>query len=607
MVMPRSTPRILGILALAGLMAAAAAAGLLLPRLASVGRPGEIGHGAESTPEAHAARIAAATKFAPDSASSEPGSRPGAAGALRFIPRSVDLALVIEDAASLRTSRFGAAAVRFLADASGMAAGRSAWSSLANRLGWSESETFDRLLGRRVVLVARLSPDNTTMNWALLSDVSVETDTRLKERLEASQRSIDLGHQVLSIERGLYELTSHRHRSSGDAQTADPREVTIVLGQAGHSEMFDEMVGVLARSAAESFEGSDVLAEAEKAGPSELLFVARVPRLAPAADSGASTPKTEPGKAGWSDFLIVSGARSDPAGSELRARVVFRDQSRRGANLLVPLSSDASFRALSQDSLLTIVQSAPVQQVLGLKDSSLDFLRELSQTLPDALGPLMATRQALSLRRIDAASGTSGVSAEGPRCAAVLALETTSTGELARALDGSIARFVHSLEQGSGLQQPTPQDFLGQLPQVPRVLPARMGNGSLLRLLSSDPIAFAWSYPTVEGLNPGESPGWWVMTVAPVPEGHDALPGTVHRGAVAALSTPDSTPGMRRWIWLGSARPAEVEALLPQIIPDFLGLRTATKRIEAAGIELSVSESGDIQGDLTLRLAEPKP
>src|SRR5438477_394605 len=82
------------------------------------------------------------------------------------------------------------------------------------------------LLGERVVVATRGGARGRT--WAILSEVAPETERRLFDRLQAAPRAIDAGHQILSIEKGAYELTSH-------AGTTRTSLRTIVLGPAGRS------------------------------------------------------------------------------------------------------------------------------------------------------------------------------------------------------------------------------------------------------------------------------------------------------------------------------------------------------------------------------------
>lgn len=603
---------------LAGVTIAALCAGLLLPNLRVQPE--------EETAEAASEPVPVRADQAEPPTVAEPAGRSGTDGALEAalgVPATVDMVMVIEKGTDLRTSRLGSAASAFFAEAEGLAQSRAAWSGLASRLGWSESELFDRLLGQRVVLVARSAKDGRSMLWCLLCDVTMETDARLKERLESSPRAIEQGRQILTLEKGRYELTSllkpgsSVRRPEPARAASPPRDVRVVLAPTGQSELFDEMVASLTpdgrvRTLAETglFDG---LGGEDRP---EMLLVARIraPADGRAGNGGVAVSGADPrdgGRVPWSGFVMITGSRGkDAAGSELLASVVYRDPQRKGAGLEVPLTTDGVFRSLSASSLLTIVQSAPLHAVLGSSTSALDVLRELPRSLPDSVRPLLGARQVLSIRRAEVqvpdGARTAKSGATTGRVAAALALETLSPDEMAGPMDAVVAAFVHNtLEQGSGLVQPAPYNFNGQLPHIPRVLPIRMGEGGLLRLVTSDRLAVTWSYPkdgAAVGAD-GTEPGWWVVDLAPMPTGSESLPSQIHREVVRdVISAEGGAEG--RWIWLASARPSELESMLPAGLPDTGGFRSAMKRFDHAELRVCIIPGGDLRGDIVLRLAE---
>lgn len=554
----------------------------------------------------------------------------GALAAAAAMPAGADMVLVIENAAELRASPLGDAAVRFLLDASDTAPTRQAWATLSTQLGWSQAETFDRLLGRRVVLVARGIGDAKSARWAMLSDVSLDTDSRLRERLEVSPRAIDQGHQILTIEKGKYELTTHRRKAASDGATGRDsaavagHEVTIVLGPSGRSELFDELVGVLANGAPDPLDGHNVIAAASTAGTAEVLLLARLGSNKPGAEVHSA-----PGDDRWGDYFILSGGRAGLAdrartgcdSAEFTSRVIYCDRARREANLAIKPTSDAVFRALAPGSLLTIVQAAPVQQVLGEAARIVDALRDLP--LPPPAKELLGARQVLSLREAETPVGKSpdiDEPGEGERGTSskhlfgVLALETTSTAKFAPYMDGAISRFIARQEQQFGVVRSAPHDFGGRLPSVTRLLPLDIPDANPLRLFVSDPLTLTWSYPPAHDAQadvhtPADSgpPGWWVMSIAPSPPGLESMPEQAHNAVAAALSNPPVPPRHEptRWVWIGSAHPADLEHRLNSVlVPDVGGFRSAMRRFERVRVELSINDAGDIQGDLVAKLAD---
>lgn len=601
--------RLIGAYVLVTGAAVALAGGIMVPWLGSgggMGRAATTTVAAEAQPEgtlkkAEGGEIGRGGRGAPAGSRVRAVPLDGAVAAAARMPASADLVMVIEHAADWRSSPFGEAAVRFLIDASNTTPTRQAWTTLASELGWSESETFDRLLGRRVVLVARGFGKLDTARWALLSDVSLETDQRLKTRLQASQRSLDQGHQILSVEKGKYELTTHRREQAAHEDEA----VTIVLGPSGRSELFDEVVGVLARGADEPLSSCEPINVAAAAGASEILLLSR---LGPPGG-------TESGRDRWADFFMLAGGRAIEknnvrSDNQFTARVVYCDRKRRESNTSISPTSDAVFRSIAPGSLLTVVQAAPVQQILGETFKTLDMLRELP--LPWTAQALVGSRQVLSLREMNAPGYEP---ADRPPLSAMLAVETLSPTSIAPIVDGMIARFLAAQDQMLGETRPPPRDFGGVMPDVARVLPLDLPMRHPIRLFVNDPLTLTWSFPTsgghaqIEDQSHSTGGGWWVMSIAPEVTGSDSLPEQTHHECSNLLARADAPSGGQanehRWVWLADARPSAIEQRLPGpfLLPDIGGFRSAMRRLDHVRVELLINPMGDIQGDLSARLA----
>lgn len=565
------------------------------------------------------------------------------ADVLGSLPDDIDLAVIVDHAANLRASPVGASAIRLLDDAGALKDLQAAWTALAQQLGWGTGEAFDRLLGRRVVLVSKAIPGTSERRWAILSDVTPDTEARLRERLEAAPRAVDKGHQILSLEKGQYELTAHRRTPAVPGAKGDAGEVTLVFGPAGRAELFDQMVGVLAGGAPAPLAGHDVHAQAARLGDAEALVAASFepPRPHDADAPGEPTAPHAPAAAvrpRWTDFVVLAGGRDDSAlraspgaapGTAWRSRVILRDASRRDELASVSTSSDAAFRALSEGSLLAVVQNAPLPVALGPVaplDSVLGWL-----PLPDRAKALTGDGQALALR----AAGPDGAEL----VAGTVALRTPATRALAEVLDPAIARGVKTFEERLGVATPSPPDFGGIAPAAARVVDITAAPTGPLSILSSRPLVVAWAYPPLAGADAADGaprvvpaslaspaapdrPGWWVMTIgqtapAPGPGQLQALrppgspppapsptPAELVRHDAAALTSPGTDAAeTARWIALASARPAALEALIPTAIPDIRGFRSLLRRFDDVGLKLHITEEGDVMGDLSLRLA----
>ncbi len=530
-------------------------------------------------------------------------ARPQIAGAVLAagrLPDSVDLVLVVDKAAEIRLTPLGQGLAALLSADGSLKDIQEAWAALARQLGYTDREALDNLVGRRLVFASRTLPTiPPQQRWAIMSDVSRETERRIRDRLEAAPRSLDAGHQILSIERGRFELTSHCPRTNS-APLAAPLaadSVTLVLGPAGQSEMFDELVAVLARGTARPLSATDALARAAQAGPAEVLFLARVNSgSAPAANALEQGP--------WADFAMLAGRRlgvGDDSDRTWTTRVLVRDSRRRQELDAVAPTSDAPFVALSGGSLLTVLQAAPLSAALGTGPAMGSILSGLP--LPERARRLASGRQALCIRQV----GDSG------RLACTLAVETSSVGEVAGPIDAAMSRGIQSVEQGLGVTAPPPRDFAGIAPGAARVVDIRVPDSSPLKAFLSEPVSIAWCFPSVDA---GDTPasaagswGWWAMTLVESGDADRPTPAQVLLGETRALLAEGTraetgrSGRVSRWVLLASMRPASIEALLPPAVPDFRSVRSTLRRFEAIDARLNITDEGDVQGDVTLRLA----
>lgn len=516
--------------------------------------------------------------------------QPGAEGALAAAGRTpvdADMVLVIQNATELRRTAL-AEIVGSLFEAAGPEGDpRQAWRGLAAELGWGDDEAFDRLLGGRMMLVARGIDNPETARWALLSQVTRETDQKLKQRLKAAPRGIAQGQQVLAIEEGRFELTSARRKLDPKSAARDEREITVLLAPTGRSELLDAMLAQITGGDRDArlLRDLPVAAEAARLGEPEILLLARLGERAPAG----------PGDA-WPDYLILSAARHMAPGDAGRwsARLVLRERSRQKELLAAGVASDAVFNALQDSSLLTIVQMAPLATIFGPVLPFDDPLTKLPW--PARAAELFTGRQAI---RVHAVAGAENQAAAGLAC--TLAMETIDGARLAAVLDPSIAQFFMEVERAAGQRGETTAplpDFAGIAPQAVRTLSIELGSAGPLAGVTGPGLTAAWAFPST---GQGDR-AWWTLAMSG-PGGAAERARAAVRDAAAAVG---GGGGGResRWIWLMSSRPRELEAILAPGVPDIRGLRSFMRRISDLGCRLSITEQGDIEGELTIRLFE---
>ncbi len=619
--------------------------------------------GACEQPPAPGSRVIPRSAFA---APRPPADCPVAcAAAIADIPDDVDLVVVVENGADLRVSPIGDAAARFLADSGIIVDLTKAWKALGDQMGWSTQETFDRLLGRRVVLLSKSLGQGGDRRWAILSDVSAETERVLKEKLEAAPRAISQGHKILTVENGAYELTSHHHTTArtttagtkavrASRPIADNARVTLVLGPTGRGELFDEMLTRLSRAADPTspagnktqvaakngpmgtISSHEVFTLACQAGPTEVLVLAALDDVAGTLGATGATAKQAVSADRWKDFVLLAGHREQnvpaevgekPACAQWRSRVVVRQTARREQLLKIESTSDASFRTLASGALLATVQNAPLADVLGAWAPLTSILSMLP--IPESAKKQMSSQQAICVRTVGA----------DKRISCTFARQTGCTEQLSRTMDGDTAATLARLEKQFGVDAPPPQDYSGLAPNAVRTTPLACSADGALSIFTSRPLTVSWAYPSQIAVNGSgnlndpavkagvacvgvdagnKRPGWWVLNIsqeaAPACDVPGLSPGELLRSDANALLTSALPAGpehgdaqlkqVGRWVWLLSAQPAAIESMLPVSIPDLNGFRSGLRRFETVDLALQITEQGDVQGDVGLRLAE---
>lgn len=547
-------------------------------------------------------------------------------GDISALPASVEMVIGLDDAGALRERPVGRAIERFL-DSSGVWEDLSpSASGLAKELGLSERELFNTLLGKRVVLATR--PTGSVREWVLQSRVSLETERRLRERLAASPRSIDAGHQVLSIERGAYVLVVHREAGKefstivlapGDR---DGLMREIVLSYGGDTQRREGDGGRLGdlKSVRESLaHAADAFASTRQGGEQAqgvqahggLVVLARLEEGAVGAalgDIDAAPPSGEAKKSSappWSRLVALVGAGGSQrvAGDDRgwRCGVVVKQDGSGGvgdeARPVIAMSSDVLIRNLESDAVLAAVEMPGATALLqSFNFPRLDLLSMIP--LPESAKSLMTGRRAFWVRVMPARE----------RVVIGVAMETRARDELARSMDGAIARFVKSLEERFGTFDSPPVDIGGAAPEAVRVLPIRMPEGGVA-LISTEPLVASWGYPRGAEVRGAEQrQGWWALEVAQHAPGDTPSPeeGYVHDAHKLAGAQGEGAGVEGRWALLVSARPHELERVLSKAIPDVRGFRGVLRGLEEFRVRLRAGELGELVGDLSLRLAEPQ-
>lgn len=500
----------------------------------------------------------------------------GAEAAVARLPRSAELIVVVDNAAEVRH----AGLVQVVRSVLGpMPELEKTWAGLSRDLGWAPDETFDRLLGTRVVLVARgVREGGEADEWALISDISLGTDQRLVKRLEAAPKDIIAGYQLLAVEGGRYKLALHRRRGA-DGEMGS----TAVLGPAEAPGLLAELISVVAEQGPAAMAGTPACEAVLGMGPASAVLLQR-----------------DPGPRGWEDYTAVS-LRRERAGLWV-AGLAVRDAALREDLLRLPRTGSRAFEALAEGALAAAMEARLPDEAGG--DGSrpvATLLRTLG--VPHELRVQLGAEQAAVVRAVGPRA-EGGEAAQGG-VAVAMAMQVRDVAETAVLADRYLAALCGAVDPESGA---APQ-FGGVAPAALRVVPISPRAKMLRPLVGTAGGEMVWVIaPEHAGKKDAGRGGWWVLGAGPSADGSDASArGTASvvrslASCVAAGSGAEE-PGARRWLTRGVVRPAALAAALPGSVWPEMG--AAVQTVGLLRWEALVTDEGEIRGRLAIERAEP--
>ncbi|UYV12219.1 MAG: hypothetical protein NCW75_13085 [Phycisphaera sp.] len=119
---------------------------------------------------------------------------------LERLPRDIVGAFSVDNATKLRASKIGDAVSLWMEEHDALTNSRRAWSLFAKRLGVSEVEAFDGLLGGHAVLAFGKRDARSSLDWMVLTVVEPAMDVRMLRRTQAVPRRIVHGRAVFQLE-----------------------------------------------------------------------------------------------------------------------------------------------------------------------------------------------------------------------------------------------------------------------------------------------------------------------------------------------------------------------------------------------------------------------
>ena len=424
------------------------------------------------------------------------------ARALSCVPNDVGICISIKDAAALRETASGAFiedTITLFATGEGNAIER-----VLSSVGLKPHEAFDRLLGRSVVLAIRTDDDGETQ-WAVRSNVSLNTLRMLKRAIAPTPRSIAGGTPLFGLEDGRFSMAIQEN-DTGAVLTLAPASNDTLLRQ------------MLKPQADKGILGCDVFPlHASRLGePDALCFINfghfQEPDdegVIPHGDSWIAVAATEQGNAINMTARLTAHNLAGPADAP------FRPWPTQWFN---ELDHDASVVILDRtnNEVLEMLLGDPEQGTPGL----------LPWDLPDEVSVLATHRAAFVVR-----NGKKG------DLEAAIALESDDIGALADAVDSAMPALIGCNQQTfSGLPVAAVRTCT-----VPSLTPL-LGDGQHAQL--------AWNFRVGDVCNDHQNTGWWSVGLGA---------STVTRLGRTLASEPG--PGDEQewpWISMGVIRPARL-------------------------------------------------
>lgn len=470
------------------------------------------------------------------------------AGAARSIPDSAQTLIIVDDAAGIRRSNVGGAATELVSGIADFTRTREAWSRLAQQLGLTDAETFDALLGRRMLFAASRLPDKT-LDWVILSTISADIESRLRDALKPAPRTIESGLPVLGVENGRFELVI--------APRNDER--LLILAPAGSTGLFESVVRGI-----------------RKGGPDASLADTEPLRRAIALSTGARALAVFKEDQSWLSVALRLDQQA------IRADFIAGGPGV-GVAEVKPWSLD-KFTAAADGALLTIVESdsLPTELRIATRIGQEPLSRALMPPDPHRLrGGRVVVR--------------ASPSAEGPIDFAI-GMQTSSVDRLAVDGDRSIAKFLGTLRGAADTAQ-LPYDFAGAAPAATRIVNLRPFLPAPARLGWKDGPELAWSFRTGGVTEGGDQAGWWTIGI-----------GRQSVDRLADILTEQDPPDrVAAWLSAGMIRPADiVSTLKAQNFPIPEGMQTLQW---IAKVQWKAIRTPDalIQGDAGVELALTPP
>ncbi len=498
--------------------------------------------------------------------------------ALRQIGPEADLVVVVDRAFEPGSAEGLGGLISFVTKLADIKETSQRWDHLANTFGMTGDEAFSALAGQRFALVVFGLGDEEQTQWVVITDVTDETERRVRKHLQAMPRWKINGQYLFAIEDDRYRLASCRGGNSDGG-------ATLVLGPADSMSLIKEVVPSICRKPkfpeAREVSEPSVIDKLIKALDSNQI----VGRLRLKSDD-------EEGVEG-ADRYIAVGAQVE--GARVNARLWSSPglvlQKDRGRSIW-PV---ASFSELESGSLLW---------VLGRLGPSTEFEPQIVPTVPKLAMSMLKLDQDSSLLvalAVDPVSEDAGLGVS----VAVHSLDARATARGVDALMIPIkAMLEHHVDRSTSSMNSSERER-EILPNYDGVLPGavRTQSVSLSFAMSRDEgadhrAALAWrSQPGIDGS------GWAVMRLSPAGKNiaqqvslmSDALQGQLAQEAGGGLAGGQP-------LMAGRAKPSRLVDLMEKLGWVGEGELSAWRLIDVLSWNTTLNEDDSIESSITIDL-----
>ena len=156
--------------------------------------------------------------------------------ALAALPETVQLAVLLDNAAQLRATEGGQKMWSIVSSTGFFSQIEQSWPTFATDLEFTPEQAFDELLGRRVIIATNASFEDKSQ-WVLITHVTAAVEQSLRNRLRPANRGLFQGFPILSVGGGKYELATSTITADDNSE-----KLSIIILAPGGTTLFEDVL-----------------------------------------------------------------------------------------------------------------------------------------------------------------------------------------------------------------------------------------------------------------------------------------------------------------------------------------------------------------------------